>query len=168
MRPGVLLFPVRRRAGSDPACVCCCEPWVGGLRPAHTPDAAGSVRRPATVCAGVYQFESPLLRLLNDEDYRLLVRGDQHVYLDSRDDGTVPPATVWVHRFYDYAATTFGTSITRRPEDFDLEKAAERLYAFVQLPQDWRRQGVSGRAFNGRAHRPLHDPEVLPRGRCER
>ncbi|MEU9112296.1 hypothetical protein AB0D04_10980 [Streptomyces sp. NPDC048483] len=80
-----------------------------------------------------YQFEGPLLRLMNDEDYQLLVRGDQQAYLHSQADGEVPHASIWVHRFYDYAASTFGTSVTQAPEEFDLEKAAERLYDFVQL-----------------------------------
>ncbi|MFG3118122.1 esterase/lipase family protein [Streptomyces sp. NPDC048197] len=80
-----------------------------------------------------YQFEGPLLRLMIDEDYELLVRGDQHAYLEAQDDGTVPAESVWVFRFYDYAASTFGTSVTASPEEFDLEKAAERLYDFVQL-----------------------------------
>ncbi|WP_432825843.1 esterase/lipase family protein [Dactylosporangium sp. CA-092794] len=80
-----------------------------------------------------YQFESPILRLMTDEGYTLLVHGDQHVYLESRPDRTVPPASIWVHRFYDYAASTFGTSIGDTREPFDLEQAAERLYDLVQL-----------------------------------
>ncbi|WP_327700992.1 alpha/beta hydrolase [Streptomyces decoyicus] len=80
-----------------------------------------------------YQFEGPLLRLMSDEGYQLLVRGDQHAYLQSQADGAVAPNSIWVHRFYDYAASTFGTSVTTAPEEFDLEQAAERLYDFVQL-----------------------------------
>ncbi|MCX5052091.1 MULTISPECIES: triacylglycerol lipase [unclassified Streptomyces] len=80
-----------------------------------------------------YQFEGPLLRLMSDEGYRLLVRGDQHAYLQSQPDGKVPSESIWVHRFYDYAASTFGTSVTSTPEEFDIEKAAERLYDFTQL-----------------------------------
>lgn len=80
-----------------------------------------------------YQFEGPLLRLMSDEGYRLLVQGDQQAYLQSRGDGEVPATSVWVHRFYDYAASTFGASVTPEPEEFDLERAAERLYDFVQL-----------------------------------
>ncbi|MFK0260172.1 esterase/lipase family protein [Streptomyces angustmyceticus] len=80
-----------------------------------------------------YQFEGPLLRLMSDEGYQLLVRGDQHAYLQSQADGAVAPESIWVHRFYDCAASTFGTSVTAAPEEFDLERAAERLYDFVQL-----------------------------------
>ncbi|GAA2310594.1 alpha/beta hydrolase [Streptomyces caniferus] len=80
-----------------------------------------------------YQFEGPLLRLMSDEGYQLLVRGDQHAYLESQADGAVARESIWVHRFYDCAASTFGTSVTAAQEEFDLETAAERLYDFVQL-----------------------------------
>jgi hypothetical protein len=76
-----------------------------------------------------YQFESPLLRLIGDDGYHLLVEGSQLAYLENRPDGVVPPATIWVHRFYDVSASTFG----RKPEDFSIEKAAENLYELVQL-----------------------------------
>lgn len=76
-----------------------------------------------------YQFESPLLRLIGDEGYRLFVQGSQLAYLGAQPDKSVPPASVWVHRFYDASASTFG----RKPQDFSLEKAAEDLFALVQL-----------------------------------
>jgi hypothetical protein len=53
------------------------------------------------------QFEGPMLRLMSDENYRLLVRGDQQRFLEDSKDGTVPAASIWVYRFYDQAATTF-------------------------------------------------------------
>lgn len=96
-------------------------------------DGATHVRTDGGGVPRFYQFESPLLRLMTDEGYRLLVHGDQRGYLDSQPDGSVPLASIWVHRFYDYAASTFGTSITSRPERFDLETAAERLYELIQL-----------------------------------
>ena len=96
-------------------------------------DGATHVRTDGSGVPRFYQFESPLLRLMTDEGYRLLVHGGQQAYLESRADATVPPASIWVHRFYDYAASTFGTSITSRPEEFDIETAAERLYSFIQL-----------------------------------
>jgi hypothetical protein len=37
--------------------------------------------------------------------------------------------TIWVHRFYDQAASTFG----QRPAEFTLEKAAEDLFELVKL-----------------------------------
>ena len=81
-----------------------------------------------------HQFEGPLLRLLIDRDereraYQLQVHGNQEAYLRSRADGSVDPLTVWIHRFYDRAASTFG----RDPAGFRLEKAAEDLFDLVQL-----------------------------------
>src|SRR4051812_44252560 len=60
----------------------------------------------------LYQFESPLLRLIGDDGYRLIVEGSQLAYLQERPDGKVPQATIWVHRFYDVSASTLG----RKPE----------------------------------------------------
>jgi pimeloyl-ACP methyl ester carboxylesterase len=74
-----------------------------------------------------HQFESPLLRLMIDEDYRLLVRGDQRSYLQTQENGTVPAATLWVHRFYD----EFASTLTKNPNAFSLERAAESLLSFV-------------------------------------
>jgi pimeloyl-ACP methyl ester carboxylesterase len=76
-----------------------------------------------------YQFESPMLRLINDEKYQVLVRGNQEAYLQSRADDSVPAETIWVHRFYDPSASTFGA----QPVEFDIEDAAKALYDFVQL-----------------------------------
>jgi len=76
-----------------------------------------------------HQFESPLLRLMTDEGYHLFVHGGQREFLDLQDDGTVDPASVWVHRFYDVAASTFGA----QPQEFALEKAADDLFALVKL-----------------------------------
>lgn len=75
-----------------------------------------------------HQFESPLLRLIDDEGYRLVVRGNQEAYLRGCADASVSPATVWVHRFYDRWSTDFGST-----EAFVLERAARDLFAFVQL-----------------------------------
>ncbi|MDP9223429.1 MAG: hypothetical protein M3P18_06160 [Actinomycetota bacterium] len=76
-----------------------------------------------------YQFEGPLIRLVDDEGYQLFVGGDQHAYLESHDDGSLPPASIWVYRFYDAAATTFG----QKAVPFNIEDAAVGLYDFVQL-----------------------------------
>jgi pimeloyl-ACP methyl ester carboxylesterase len=76
-----------------------------------------------------YQFESPLLRLMIDEDYELLVRGSQHAYLEQAPDGTIASRAIWVYRFYDEAAGTFGEKRT----SFDIVRAAEGLYDFVTL-----------------------------------
>jgi hypothetical protein len=76
-----------------------------------------------------YQFESPMLRLLTDEKYELFVQGDQAAYLKAHEDGKVPAHSIWVYRFYDASATTFG----KEPVDFNIEQAAAGLYDFIQL-----------------------------------
>jgi pimeloyl-ACP methyl ester carboxylesterase len=78
-----------------------------------------------------YQFESPLLRLMMDEGYELHVKGNQAEYLDLREDGSVPPATIWIHRFYDVSASTWG----ERPEEFRLERAARDLLKLIETLQ---------------------------------
>src|SRR3712207_1635147 len=81
-----------------------------------------------------HQFESPMLRLLMDphdgpdDVYRLLVQGDQGAYLAARALGSVSPMTIWVHRFYDRAAAV----LSRDPEQFSLEAAAEDLFGLVK------------------------------------
>ena len=94
-----------------------------------------------------YQFEGPLLRLMTDEYYRLLVRGDQHQYLLDAEKGTVPKESMWVYRFYDQAATTFVPQpnenvigrLFRRvhqqvtADGFDIESAAAGLYDLIML-----------------------------------
>jgi pimeloyl-ACP methyl ester carboxylesterase len=94
-----------------------------------------------------YQFEGPMLRLMIDHQYRLLVQGDQHAYLQNAPDGRVPADSIWVYRFYDQAATTFAAP-ARRPwyeriftdvgkhftaEGFDIVSAATGLYELLEL-----------------------------------
>ena len=76
-----------------------------------------------------YQFESPLLRLMLDHDYDLKVKGGQLAWLRAQGDGTVAEPTIWIHRFYDDAASTFG----KAPQEYRLERAAEDLFDLVQL-----------------------------------
>ncbi len=95
-----------------------------------------------------YQFESPLLRLMIDESYQLLVGGDQQSYLLSRGDKTLPSNSIWIHRFYDAAATTFNVQPEKgfigqvwgevrdrvaAPPGFNIEAAAQALYNFIAL-----------------------------------
>ncbi len=90
-----------------------------------------------------YQFEGPLLRLMIDENYRLLVQGDQHAYLETAEDDEIDAASIWVYRFYDQAATTFSAPqhhnawqrIQRhfRADGFDIEGAAAGLYDLIEL-----------------------------------
>ncbi len=72
-----------------------------------------------------HQFESPLLRLLREEGYELLVRGSQETYLAEHDE--IPAHTVWIHRFYDRSATTWGG----RPQEYQLEAAAADLLDLI-------------------------------------
>lgn len=91
-----------------------------------------------------YQFEGPLLRLITEQGYQLLVHGDQKRFLESSTD-PITPASVWVHRFYDKAATTYaarpqrnlferiGDELRERftSEGFNIEVAAADLYDLV-------------------------------------
>lgn len=79
-----------------------------------------------------HQFESPLLRLMMDHDYQLLVQGDQESYLKQQERHAVPAATIWVHRFYD----EFAPNLTRDPAPFSLERAAQDLFDFITLVRD--------------------------------
>jgi hypothetical protein len=82
-----------------------------------------------------YQFESPLLRLMMDplgnggEAYVLHVHGGQQAFLEAQGDGSVSWASIWIHRFYDEAASTLGS----QPGEYTLTKAAESLFALVEL-----------------------------------
>ena len=76
-----------------------------------------------------YQFESPVLRLIAEHDYQLLVHGGQEAFLSSRSDGDVDARTIWIHRFYDRSSTQWGG----RPAEFDLKGAAEDLLRFTEL-----------------------------------
>ncbi|GIF63125.1 hypothetical protein Ais01nite_11600 [Asanoa ishikariensis] len=76
-----------------------------------------------------YQFESPMLRLMIDENYRLLVHGDQRAFLQHSGDGEVDANTLWIHRFYDVSASTF----SKRPTEFSIENAAADLFDLIEL-----------------------------------
>ena len=76
-----------------------------------------------------YQFEGPLVRAMEDEDYRILVHGGQQAYLASVGDGTQPIKSIWIYRFYDSAADTFGASAT----PYSLPVAAKGLLKFTDL-----------------------------------
>jgi pimeloyl-ACP methyl ester carboxylesterase len=79
-----------------------------------------------------HQFESPLLRLISDHGYQVPVYGDQRLFLENAPSGSVDAATVWIHRFYDIAATT----LAEDPAAFSLERAAEDLVALIRLVLD--------------------------------
>jgi hypothetical protein len=79
----------------------------------------------------MYQFEGPLLALLVDEGYQLLgtgTQGGQRAWLEQQTEGDVAANSVWVHRFYDVSASTWG----REPQQFQVENAAKDLLDLVQ------------------------------------
>ena len=94
-----------------------------------------------------YQFEGPLLRLMTDEGYQLLVHGDQRQYLLDAEPGQVPQESLWVYRFYDQAATTFvpppHQNVVEKlfrhvhqgvtSDGFDIQSAAAGLYDLIVL-----------------------------------
>jgi hypothetical protein len=68
-----------------------------------------------------YQFEGLLVRLMEDEDYRVPMHGGQQAYLSRSADGSQPRASVWVYRFYDPDADTLAFAAEpRRPRRPDL------------------------------------------------
>ncbi|MFF1561511.1 esterase/lipase family protein [Streptomyces sp. NPDC058279] len=94
-----------------------------------------------------HQFEGPLLRLMIDEDYELLVEGDQSRYLREAKPGELEERSLWIYRFYDQAATTFvkppdknvAARVYRKvhrkatADGFDIETATEGLYDLIML-----------------------------------
>jgi pimeloyl-ACP methyl ester carboxylesterase len=91
-----------------------------------------------------YQFEGPLVRLIGDEQYKVYVEGSQQLVLDDPSID-IEPASLWIHRFYDQAATTFRAAphenLAQRlltwghqhvtADGFNIEEAAEGLYALI-------------------------------------
>lgn len=79
-----------------------------------------------------HQFESPMLRLISDHGYTVPVHGSQQLFLERAASGSIPAATVWIHRFYDISASTFSD----HREAFSLERAAADLFALIRLVLD--------------------------------
>jgi hypothetical protein len=75
-----------------------------------------------------YQFEGPLLRLISDLKYEVIVEGDQAKYLANAKPGSAPSATIWIDRFYDADASTFGAEA----EPFHIEDAAQGLFELIK------------------------------------
>ncbi len=87
------------------------------------------VRADSAGRAKFHQFESPMLRLITDHRYEVPVHGDQWAYLQSVEPGSVNPASVWIHRFYDDAAGTFSED----PDNFSFERAAADLFELIKI-----------------------------------
>ncbi|WP_458781266.1 esterase/lipase family protein [Arthrobacter sp. D3-16] len=79
-----------------------------------------------------YQFESPLLRLMIDYKYELKVDGNQQRLLQEAASGTLPARTIWVYRFYDSSASTFG----KPPTPYRIEEAAKGLADYISQVLD--------------------------------
>lgn len=79
-----------------------------------------------------YQFEGPMVRLMSDEGYEVVVHGNQEAFLKASRDGTLEPKSLWIYRFYDSAADTFG----HKGRPYDLLTAARGLFTFTQLVQE--------------------------------
>ncbi len=73
-----------------------------------------------------YQFEGPLLRLITEHGYALQVRGDQRRLLDDL-SVDIDKKSIWVHRFYDEAATTFHAA----PKENAVHRFFDRLHQHV-------------------------------------
>jgi pimeloyl-ACP methyl ester carboxylesterase len=76
-----------------------------------------------------HQFEGPMLRLMLEDLYDLRVGGNQQQDLLNALPGSLPPNCVWVYRFYDEAAGTFG----KEPKPYDIGEAAKGLAGFIAL-----------------------------------
>jgi pimeloyl-ACP methyl ester carboxylesterase len=79
-----------------------------------------------------YQFEGPMLRFMLEDGYTLKVGGSQQQELLDARPGELPPDCVWVYRFYDDAAGTFGTE----PAPYRIAEAAEGLAAYIALVRE--------------------------------
>lgn len=84
-----------------------------------------------------YQFEGPLVRLVEDEGYRVVAHGSQQAYLQSAPDKSQPLNSIWIYRFYDQASDNLGHPAS----PFSLPVAAQGLLDFIQLVR--RRTGAA-------------------------
>ena len=80
-------------------------------------------------------FESPVVRLMTDYGYHDTFRGrtqsisaEQHAGL-SGDDDPDSWRTIWIHRYYDISATTYGARQTKR---LRVEEAAAELESLIK------------------------------------
>lgn len=114
-----------------------------------------------------YQFESPLLRLIMEHDYKLQVRGSQAQLLAESAPDSLDPHTVWIYRFYDRNADTFGA----KPVPYEIETAAQGLVEFIRLVLDRTRDAdqvhlvahsMGGLVCRSAIQRYLWDPAVGP------
>ncbi|MDQ1585151.1 MAG: hypothetical protein QOH80_516 [Actinomycetota bacterium] len=79
-----------------------------------------------------YQFEGPMLRLLLQQQYTLRVGGSQQQQLLEAEAGALPPESVWIYRFYDASAGTFG----QEPVPYKIGESAKGLADFIALVRE--------------------------------
>jgi len=97
-------------------------------------DGAVHVRVGANGTPRFYQYEGPILRLIQEEGYVLNIQGDQRKLLDEAQPNNLAPASIWVYRFYDTFASTLGAPGTAN--DYELADAAQKLAAFIELVRE--------------------------------
>ena len=114
-----------------------------------------------------YQFESPMLRLLIEHGYKLQVNGSQSQLLAEAAPDTLDPDTVWIYRFYDRSADTFGAAAV----PYQIEAAAQGLVDFLRLVLDRTKDAeqvylvahsMGGLVCRSAIQRYLWDPAVGP------
>jgi hypothetical protein len=129
MLPRLPIIYVRGFAGSTSGINSAVDDPFYGFNSGSTHVRVGDHRRPV-----FYQFESPLMRLILDHEYQLYGGGlgGQQQWLTDRPSGSVDQASIWIHRFYDMSASTFGA----KPQAFRIEAAAEDLLTLVKLVLD--------------------------------
>lgn len=79
-----------------------------------------------------YQYEGPLVRLIEDQGYDVRVEGSQQQVLLDADPNSLRSDSVWIYRFYDAAAQTFDTP----PQPYDIRSAARGLVDFIALVRE--------------------------------
>ena len=74
-------------------------------------------------------FESPLVRLMSDHDYRDVFEDGEDLVASERPDGVIPYRSIIIYRYYDEASKDFGTGETPPIEHFakGLDKLILRL-----------------------------------------
>ena len=155
---------------------------TAGLIHRSTTRSTGSTRAPLTSASTVtatrciYQFEGPMLRLITDEDYRLLVHGDQGGTSASGARHGAPsldlgvsvlrPGGDNVRRSAHRKALSIASSTSCTPvsaQGFDIEwRRRDSMTVVLSARKDRCGQGEPRRPLHGRAGGPVHDPEVLP------
>jgi len=123
-RPSLPIIYVRGYAGGQSGINAAVDDPFYGFNEGSTHIRVGTAGQPR-----YYQYEGPLLRLLLQRGYHLEVAGSQSRVLTGADDGALEPASVWIYRFYDESADTFGEN----PEGYDITKAAKGLADLITL-----------------------------------